>query len=1175
MFSRVFSFIKSKLFLRLILLSFFIAITLSFWFWGHLIAFNEIYIFGNSYIRFAILVIFWAIIFSFFMLKPLMEFLSSLKSSKRSLLKAIKKEANHSLFKAKRNFLISLNDAKTSWKSDLTIKDLPLIIVIGNEGSGKSTFINYSNIEYPLSDSLESYKKLHQSTNNFSLYVSKKGALLDTEGNYFSQEELFTPTSSDELPEDDLVKNKDFLLKRNIWRNFLSFLKKNLFHSKLNGIILIIDTRLFLSNPKEYSSNLIRHLVKRTNECERILNLKLPIYIIFSKLDLVEGMKDFFDIFEEDILNKPLGISLTKINPKTLHQEFQELAHSISSIFFAKNNLIHSLDNKKVRYLFLKQLENLFALAKNFVLEIYNENSLKNNSFLKGVYFVSAYQENISRNFLLDAICEKYNIKKTLARANSPYNKRSYFVKSLLEDIIFKDNLSNKLTGIIKKTTFLFLMAIIIVGIYFFSSHLISTKESEKGKADAVLASLETLLQDFNYSQMDLNDKVILLINLKNILNTYPNLMEKDNLTQYISLKFSHQSFEEAKKLYYTINEDVLRNTLIMEMETILEKNENFEILIQTLYLYKSLFNEEYFNKDLLKIWVDEYWHFLSNYEISKETFLDGIKEFKKSNAGFSEENAKAIEIAINKIQKQDKFRRYYVLLNFLDSIEKKEFYKIQEDLGNLANNVFANFNKIEALDKIYTKRGMLEFLKTFNKKLDHVFSIDAWIFSENSEHKDDKKIISIEVIKMYLEQYKNQWLHLVASINSPQYSSKENTINMLNILSKAENPITKFIRIVSLNTNLNDPALLMEAYNLGLNATEIKNNFLNISNAFASYHEIAQQNSLLSNGVSAVGINIKNDTKIMEVISKDILDIYNKVVNFPINNTQTPEEKITYSINGSSSEEDAFNILLKDIKGLPNDIRRYYSGVSANSWTVIENYGISLVNIAWKNEVYSFFTNDIAPFYPFNPQSNQDLSMEAFKDFFGNNGILNNFYNKYLKFILTKKKNDYFINPKLNDRIYLSNDFLDFIAKTTNLSHSLLDANGNIKVKFTLQSLDLSADFSYIEMSCNANKARYDHTLNSTFEIIVGQFDSNTHLLFKAHSYSNPNIHYTKTYKGEWGWYRFLKESKSDLGYSIIFNENKRMYYDFILFSGEKETNSILNIISNFNITQNILGRK
>lgn len=160
MFKKIFDFVKSRLFITAFLLCCIFLLSILFWFWGSLIAFNDIYIFSSSFLRFSIILIIWLIVFLFFLLKPIINFISSLKSEKRLKFKVLKKEADEFIYKSKRNFFLSLKDAKETWKNDLKTKNLPLIIIIGNEGSGKSTFINYSDIEYPLSDSLESYKKI-------------------------------------------------------------------------------------------------------------------------------------------------------------------------------------------------------------------------------------------------------------------------------------------------------------------------------------------------------------------------------------------------------------------------------------------------------------------------------------------------------------------------------------------------------------------------------------------------------------------------------------------------------------------------------------------------------------------------------------------------------------------------------------------------------------------------------------------------------------------------------------------------------------------------------------------------------------------------------------------------------------------------------------------------------
>ncbi|EFP6605602.1 type VI secretion system membrane subunit TssM, partial [Campylobacter jejuni] len=269
----------------------------------------------------------------------------------------------------------------------------------------------------------------------------------------------------------------------------------------------------------------------------------------------------------------------------------------------------------------------------------------------------------------------------------------------------------------------------------------------------------------------------------------------------------------------------------------------------------------------------------------------------------------------------------------------------------------------------------------------------------------------------------------------------------------------------------------------------------------------------------------------------------------------------------------DPFAVFQMNIKKLPNDLERYYSQLSNYSWNFIENHGISLFNTAWINEVYNPFVNDIAPYYPFNDESVADLSMDSFKTFFGRNGTLNSFYKKYLNNVLVKRKNNYSINSQFASKLNFSKEFLDFITNAGNLSSLILNGNDNIKVNFTIQSLDLSADFSFIKLGYDNKNIQYDHTLNQTLQIVAEKFNNGTSLNFTAYNYSNPNLNYTKSYKGEWAWYKFIKDNKSNSIYSIIFNNNKNLYFDFEIINGASELNNIVYILNNLKIVENITG--
>ncbi|WP_246023093.1 hypothetical protein [Campylobacter estrildidarum] len=76
-------------------------------------------------------------------------------------------------------------------------------------------------------------------------------------------------------------------------------------------------------------------------------------------------------------------------------------------------------------------------------------------------------------------------------------------------------------------------------------------------------------------------------------------------------------------------------------MENILQTSQDKENLIKTLYMYKSLFEQKYLNKNLLKLWINDNWDHLEKYKISKENFMSGINELKQINLESFKEDVK------------------------------------------------------------------------------------------------------------------------------------------------------------------------------------------------------------------------------------------------------------------------------------------------------------------------------------------------------------------------------------------------------------------------------------------------------------------------------------------------------------------------------------------------------
>ena len=1186
MLKKILDLFKTKIFLYTFLICLLIFFSILFFIYAPMFAFNDIYIFSNVFVRLGIIFLIWLVIFFYFVFKPLINFLQTLKSQKRTQQKELKKEIAKILHKAKRNYFLALNEAKNTWKRTIHFKDIPLIVIIGNEGAGKSSLINYANIEYPLSDKLESYKKIHKSTNNFNLYVSKKGALLDTEGNYFTQENFFNPATTDEIAEDDLEKNKEFLIKKAVWNKFLSFLNSSVFHSKLNGIVLVIDIYSFINNPKQYSENLIQFLVKRVHECEQNLNIKLPIYIVFSKLDLMEGMGVYFNIFNENIANKILGVTLEKqANKQMLLSYFQDISKSLLYSLMQKNKALHSLSEKNLAFLFLKQLDMLFALVVDFIIQLNEKNMLKNKSYIRGIYFTSAYQENVPRNYLVDAVCEKYSIKKPAAKSATKQHKQSYFVHSMLEQIVLKDS---HLNSIILKNPWTtlklgFIAICLFILTYSISAYYINKAYKAIEQSNTYLNSINTLLSDSNnYNTLSLYEKVNLMLNLKAILKNYPLLFDTPVGSQYFFLDTSYQAFLPAKDLYYAISEDVVSKTLINEMEYILAHNKTPETLIETLYMYMSLFDTQYLNKPLLAVWISKNWQYFKKYNIPKDDFIASTDDLDTNRILNAHPiNANSVAKAQKEIMQIAKAQRIYTLIAFKNNLEKQTSYNIKNKIGGSINAIFEAPEKLSHIDKKYTKEGLMVFLSHLEENIKNALDIDLWYLGEIQQ--DDEKNLDVKIIEIYLNDYKQKWEYILQAIKPKRHNEKNALLNELGILSEPTNPINNLIELINDNTHLNDAILLSYVYGLGLSSNkDIKTQFTAIGNHFKEYYDLTNKESFIDSKTNSFSKSKSKETEssqntakdknnLLATIAQDIQNISTKIKDFTQDPIKESKEKIVYILDGSNDENDPFKKLDIDSKELPKELKMYYNSLAQLSWELIENNAGVILNNVWKNEVYTDFVNNISPFYPFNTYSRESLPLETFKAFFGNAGTLQNFHKQYLDKILQKKGGVYIPNPNYMSKVKLKEEFLTFFNKTQSLS-AMFDTNNNLTLNFFIQCLDLSSDFSSLDIGYNDTNIHYDHTLNPKLHIVIEQFDKNTEFRLSVNDYYQ-YPQYKKVYIGEWAWFAFMKDivPNQNTHNSIYFENNKKLYFDFNI-TNKTELLKIINVLTHFNMPQSIM---
>lgn len=1180
----------SKQFLIGIALLFFILLCILFWIYSPLIAFNDIHIFGSSFLRGFIIFLLCLSLFLIFAFKKTKDVLDFFQNENRQKIKDIKLEAKDHSKKTKRNFIVSLKEARHAWKNSLKFHNIPLVMVIGNEGAGKSSFINYSEIEFPVTDMLGSYKKHHKSTRNFSLYISKEGALVDTEGNFFTLEKLFVPEHTDEMPEDNIDKHKAFITKKIVWKSFLKMLNKLHFYKKLNGIVLIIDLPKMMFSSEEDITSSIAYMVQRVSECENYLNLQIPVYIVFNKIDLLEGMPNFLKVYNEKISKRALGLTFSKhqkISEDYLKTKFSEMINSFKFALMNKNYQTSSIEDKRKAYLYLSQLETLCFVISGIVGRIVYENSYKNKSFLRGVYFTSAYQENIPVNILFDQISSKYNFDAPVVRHNKKAVKNSYFINSLLKDIIFKDmGLGSPIFGSNwKKASFIIAAFIVFSITYSISSYYVETRKTEIERLENSLNDIKILTDemDNNYNNVSISEKSAYINKLRNILAEYPQLFGNKSIFDSLSLNLTYKGLEPAKMLYIDKIENILSLTLVKAMEDSILIEKQTDKLVRVLYMYKALFEREYLDKSLLKLWVKDNYDLYKTYNISDKTLCTYIDDLPV-NSSFPNINISTTVLAeaVKKLSNATRSERLYALLSFrANSIDGEGFYSIKEDAGSGFDEVFDISSNFYFIPKTFTLKGVEKLFSNITAYIEDLDKIDRWALNiQNDENlEQDNTALSVGIINLYLQEYQQKWQSVLENLKPKRFNGNDSGLSILAVLSKPSNPVRGVIEVVSTNTDLINSSLLKHASNLGLPTSKIRSNFSILSDAFILYHNIAKQDSFFNQGLDSVssktGIQTEEkQVKIMDKMSEDTQNIYKKIVDYVSGNAPS-KDKITYALKPVEIADDPFFIINKDAKELPAEIGNYYKMIASDAWSLIEYHAGIELNKAWQTEMYAQFMNQVSSYYPINTNGREPLKFDAFRSFFGKQGVWNKFFTQYLDLILVKRWDVYDINPTYSSKINFSNDFLSTVYKLATISNGVLDANDNLDVDFTVTTVALSGDYGSVELSYDNNIMVYDQTFPSSLKIVGGNFKENTKLKLVIKDY-NGAVKEIREYSGEWAWLQFIQSGKN-IGngvYRLTFNGNDKLYFDWKVDGGNASLDRVLKSLPNLTIPQNILKR-
>ncbi|MBW4024266.1 MAG: type VI secretion system membrane subunit TssM [Proteobacteria bacterium] len=299
----------------------------------------------------------------------------------------------------------------------------PWYVIIGPPGAGKTTALLNSGLRFPLAAEMgDGPVGGVGGTRLCDWWFTDDAVLIDTAGRYTTQD-------------------SDAVVDRAGWQAFLDLLKRTRPRQPLNGVIVAIALTDIAHASAEERMAHAAAIRRRLKELRERLGVRLPVYALFTKADLIAGFTEFFDDLNREKRAQVWGTTfpLTHAPAGPVGQfgaAFQGLVERLDARLLDRMQAERSPDRRHLIAGFPAQIASLGAPLQAFLDAAFAGSQLDPAPMLRGVYLSSGTQEGTPIDRLTGVLAQSFGLDQRRAPSLRPEQGRSYFLGRLLRQVI-------------------------------------------------------------------------------------------------------------------------------------------------------------------------------------------------------------------------------------------------------------------------------------------------------------------------------------------------------------------------------------------------------------------------------------------------------------------------------------------------------------------------------------------------------------------------------------------------------------------------------------------------------------------------------------------------------------------------------------------------------------------
>jgi type VI secretion system protein ImpL len=317
--------------------------------------------------------------------------------------------------------LASLKTARGTKGGASALAVLPWYMIIGPPGGGKSTALRNSGLQFPYLSKRGGGVKGVGGTRNCEWWFTKDAIVLDTAGRYA-------------VEEDDHEE----------WLSFLSTVIKSRPRKPINGLIVAISVTELMGSEEEAAERgtLLR---ERVDEVLAKVRMNVPLYVLFTKCDLVSGFVEMFGDLGRTERGQVWGFTeplagLSEGATAIFQQRMDGLLQTLERRALVRLQKNRRIGARERIWQFPREFAALQPNLSEFVGALFAENQMSDTPPMRGVYFTSGTQEGKPFDRMMRSMAEAFGVGGSAGEEAGATEARSYFLKDLFSNVVFPDH---------------------------------------------------------------------------------------------------------------------------------------------------------------------------------------------------------------------------------------------------------------------------------------------------------------------------------------------------------------------------------------------------------------------------------------------------------------------------------------------------------------------------------------------------------------------------------------------------------------------------------------------------------------------------------------------------------------------------------------------------------------